>query len=76
MDLLLSWVLLGTALLILYCVNLWFALRAPSLELRWRLLALVPPAAPFFAWVAGRRVAPVMFAVVAGGYGILRLVSS
>ncbi len=71
--LLLAWVLVGAALLVVHVVVVWLSLRAKSLRLTTRLLALVPPIAPGIAWVAGRRVAPVLWGVLLVTYVVLRL---
>lgn len=72
--LLLSWVLAGAAVLVAHAVVLAQALRAPELDGRWRAAALLlPPAAPVAAWVAGRRVAPVLWLALVVLYAVLRL---
>lgn len=71
--LLASWIVVGAAWLLLHAVVVWQAVREGSLAAWWRLLALVPPAAPVVAWKAGRRVAPVLWAVFLALYASLRL---
>jgi hypothetical protein len=71
--LLLAWVLVGAAFLVVHVVVVWLSLRAKALRPATRLLALVPPAAPGVAWVAGRRVAPILWGVLLATYVALRL---
>lgn len=65
-------VLLGAAALLAYVVTLWQAARsdAPA-KVRW--LALLPPLAPVVAWRSGRRVAPIVVAVLIFAYVLARL---
>ena len=71
--LLLSWTLIGAAWLVVHVVTVWLSLRAADLRLRLRLVALLPPAAPVVAWVAGRRVAPVLWGGLLLAYAVLRM---
>lgn len=71
--LLLSWIVVGAAVLIVHTVVLWQVLRAREVAPRWRWLALLPPAAPVVAWVEGRRVAPVLWGVFVAVYVVLRV---
>jgi len=71
--LLLSWVLAGAAWLVAHVAVVWLALSARELSTRLRLLSLLPPAAPVVAWVAGRRVAPVLWGVLLVTYAGLRM---
>lgn len=70
--LLMSLVLVGALWLLLHAVVLWQSLSARSLAWKWRLLALIPPAAPGVAWAAGRRVAPLLWGVLMVVYLVLR----
>lgn len=72
--LLLSWILVGAAALIVHAVVLWQVLWAKEPAGRWRLMALFPPAAPVIGWLGGRRVAPILWGVLALTYLALRLV--
>ncbi len=71
--LLIAWVAVGAALLVAQVVNMWLGLRAKGLAFGWRLLSLVPPAAPAVAWAGGRRVAPILWGVLLVVYVALRL---
>lgn len=71
--LLIAWVLVGAVVLVVHAVVTWQGLSARSLSWRWRLAALAPPLAPFVAWFAGRRVAPILWAVSIAVYVTLRL---
>jgi hypothetical protein len=71
--LLLSWVVVGAAALTVHTAVLWQVVRSRELAPRWRWVALFPPATPVVAWMAGRRVGPVAWAVVVGAYVALRL---
>ncbi|MGF1466366.1 MAG: hypothetical protein ACFCGT_09540 [Sandaracinaceae bacterium] len=73
LALLLSWVLVGAALLFVHVLILAQVLRAASLSWGARALALFPPFAPIVAWVGGRRVTPVVWAVLLVVYLALRL---
>lgn len=66
--------LVGAAWLVLHVLVVWQAMRASELAWRHRLVALVPPAAPAVAWAGGRRVAPVVWAILLVVYVVLRLV--
>lgn len=71
--LLLSWVLVGAAVLVAHALVLRQCLSARELPRRVRLLAfLLPPVAPLVAWIAGRRVAPVLWAGLLVAYLVLR----
>lgn len=70
--LLLSWVLVGAAVLVAHAVVVAQALCARQLDWRFRLAALVPPIAPFVAWYGGRRVAPIAELVLIVVYATLR----
>lgn len=70
--LLLSWIVAGAAFLVAHLVNVWQSLSAKALAVKWRVLSLVPPAAPAVAWAAGRRVAPVVWGVLLVTYVVLR----
>lgn len=71
--LLLSWILVGAAFLFVHLVAVVQALRARSVRLGVRLLALIPPVAPVLAWIAGRRVVPVLWCAILVTYVVLRL---
>ncbi len=71
--LLFSWVLAGAAVLVAHAVVVVQALGASELDWRWRAAALLPPLAPVAAWVAGRRVAPVLWLALVVLYAVLRL---
>jgi hypothetical protein len=71
--LLLSWIVVGAAVLVAHAVVFWQVVRARELEAKWRWLALFPPATPVLAWLDGRRVAPVVWAVFVVTYLALRL---
>jgi hypothetical protein len=58
-----------------HLLNVWQALRARALAWPWRLLALVPPAAPVLSWLGGHRVAPVLWGAHLVGYLALRLLA-
>ncbi len=69
--LLLSWVLVGAAVLVVHAVVLW---QLRSVGWRAKVAALlIPPIAPALAWRAGRRVAPILWAVLVVTYVALRL---
>lgn len=70
--LLVSWTLAGAAWLVMHVLVVWQSLRADALGWKWRLLALVPPAAPGVAWAGGRRVAPVLWVALLAVYVLLR----
>jgi len=72
--LLLSWILVGAAVLVVHAVVLWQVIWAERTEARWRWLALLPPAAPVIAWLGGRRVSPILWGAFALTYLVLRLV--
>ena len=71
--LLVSSILVGALWLVLHAVVLWQSLRADSLEWKWRLVALLPPAAPAVAWAGGRRAAPILWAALLVLYLLLRM---
>jgi hypothetical protein len=71
--LLLAWIVVGTAVLIVHALVVWRGVRAKQLSWTWRLLALVPPAAPVVAWRAGHRALPIVWGVLVIGYVVLRL---
>ena len=71
--LLVSWTVLGAAWLVTHVLVVFQALRADALAWRWRLLALVPPAAPGVAWAGGRRAAPVLWGALLVLYVLLRV---
>jgi hypothetical protein len=64
------------------CVHVlvvWHAFRPrEEVQMSWgvRALALVPPAAPIVAWRGRHRISPIIWTVVAVGYGVLWIVSS
>ncbi|MEQ8457727.1 MAG: hypothetical protein RLO52_47725 [Sandaracinaceae bacterium] len=72
--LLLSWILVGAATLVVHALVLWQVLWAEKPAGKWRWLALIPPAAPVIGWLGGRRVAPILWGVLALTYLVLRLV--
>lgn len=69
---LLAWVVVGAAFVVVHVWALWRALRAGALAVRWRLLALLPPATPVVAWLNGARVAPVLWGCLLVAYVALR----
>ncbi len=71
--LLIAWVLAGAAVLVAHAVVTWQVMTAAKLPLRARLVGLLPPLSPLVAWVAGRRVAPILWAVLLVTYVALRL---
>ncbi len=71
--LLLSWIVVGAALLVAHLAVLVQALGARELAAKYRLLALVPPLAPVVAWIGGRRAAPIAWLVLLVTYVVLRL---
>ena len=71
--LLLSWVLIGTSVLVVHAIVLWQVVRSEKLAKRWRALALFPPAAPVIAWRAGLRGTPIAWGVLVVTYLVLRL---
>jgi hypothetical protein len=73
--LLIAWIVVGAAALVVHAVVLWQVLRARDLAPKWRALAIIPVAAPVLAWMDKRRTAPILWAVLVGGYVILRLLA-
>ncbi|MFW6049600.1 MAG: hypothetical protein ACODAU_00420 [Myxococcota bacterium] len=73
---LLTWVVVGSVFLVLHVLATWHALRPGELQLRWRWVALLPPATPVVAWLNGARVSPILWAVVLAGYLVLRVVGA
>ncbi len=71
--LLAAWVLVGAAFLVTHLAVLRTAIRARDLPVGVRLLALLPPLAPFIAWLAGRRSTPVLWVLFLLIYVGLRL---
>ena len=67
--LLLSWIVVGTALLVVHVVVLFQALRGDQ-KARW--FALIPPAAPVFAWLHGARIVPIVWGLLLALYVGLR----
>jgi hypothetical protein len=65
----LSWVLVFAVGLFAHAVITWQGFSQPRRERWW---ALFPPAAPIVAWRAGRRVSPIVWAIVWIAYGVLR----
>ena len=74
--LLLAWILVGAAFVVTHLAVLRTAWKARGLALGVRLLALLPPLAPFVAWMAGRRATPVLWVALVLTYIGLRLVYS
>lgn len=73
--LLLSWIVVGAAILVVHVAVLRQALNAASIPRRRRLWAFVPIVAPLMAWVDGRRVGPIAWVVLVVGYVVLRLIA-
>ena len=71
--LLLSWIVVGAAVVVVHAVVLRQALNASSIPRRRRLWAFVPIVAPIMAWVDGRRAGPVAWMILVTGYVVLRL---
>jgi hypothetical protein len=71
--LLVSWILVGAAVLVVHVVLLYQVVRAR--EYRWttRIWAIVPPLAPVVAWLEGRRAVPILWVVLVVLYVILRM---
>ena len=74
--LLLSWIVVGAALLVAHLVILVQVVRAEPERLPrpWRLLAVVPVAAPVLAWLGGARRSVYVWGALAALYLTLRLV--
>jgi hypothetical protein len=70
--LLLSWTLVGAAWSVTHVVVVWQSLRAEGLGWTWRLLALLPPAAPGVAWAGGHRAGPILWLALVVVYVLLR----
>jgi hypothetical protein len=68
-----SWVLVGAAWLFVHVFVVWLVVRRPEVTRARRLLALLPPAAPFIAWSRGARTAPVAWLTLGALYLVLRL---
>lgn len=71
--LLLSWILVGAAVLVAHVVVLRRALGAKEVSATWRWLSLVPPVAPVVAWIGGGRVAPIVWGGLVVAYVVLRV---
>jgi hypothetical protein len=72
-GLLIAMTLAGAAFLVVHVITTWQALVTDGLAWKWRLLALLPPAAPVVAWKAGRRVSPLLWVGVLSCYAVLRV---
>jgi hypothetical protein len=72
-TLLVALVVLGAAWLLVHLLLLWRALRAQQLGRGLRALALVPPATPVLAFMAGARLAVLAWVALGATYGLLRL---
>jgi len=72
LRLLLSLIAVGAGWMLVHLMLLVRATRAPRLARGLRWLAWLPPAAPVVAWLAGARVLPVMWVVLAAIYAWLR----
>lgn len=70
---LIAWVLVGAAFIVVHMVALWQAIRAQQVAVRWRALALLPPATPVVAWMSGARTVPVLWGVILVAYVVLRV---
>jgi uncharacterized membrane protein YhaH (DUF805 family) len=73
--LLLAQTVLGAAVLTLGLATIVRGLRARSLTWPWRLLALVPPAAPIVAWRDGARALPIVWAAAIFAYMLIAAVA-
>jgi hypothetical protein len=76
LALLIALVVVGAMWLVAHVAVLWKSLRAKELAWYYKLLAIVPVAAPGVAWVAGSRVAPIVWGVLGAAYVTLRVVAS
>lgn len=72
--LLLSWIVVGAAVLIAHAVVVVQVFRARKLAWKHRWWALVPVAAPVLAWIDGRRVSPIFWGALVLTYLVLRAV--
>lgn len=70
--LLLSWIVVGAAVLVAHVVVVVQVFRAEKLAWKHRWWALVPALAPFLAWVDGRRVSPIVWGALVLTYLLLR----
>lgn len=70
--LLLSWIVVGAAVLVVHAVLLWQVFRSEKLSWSWRLGALVPVVAPVAAWVEGKRASVIVWGLTVVLYVALR----
>ena len=70
--LLLSWIVVGAAMLVVHAVVLFQVFRAEKLPKKHRWWALLPVVAPVLAWIDGRRAAPIVWVGVLLTYLVLR----
>jgi hypothetical protein len=76
LALLIALVVVGAMWLVVHVAVVWKSFRAREIAWYYRLLALIPLAAPGVAWVAGSRVAPIVWGVLGAAYVTLRVVAS
>jgi hypothetical protein len=73
--LLVTQTMLGAIVLMLGLATILRGLRARTLSVAWRLLALVPPIAPIVAWRGGARALPIAWGLSIFAYFLIANVS-